>query len=82
MKKTILLSALIFLTTLTFAQCPNYVLSENQNWMQQTKVVSQDTTRNTSQVSLTVYIEVENTPLGLFQTKCDTVYELNTVDYT
>lgn len=63
------------------AQCPNYVLSDNQDWEQQTKWFNQDSLNNQSQINLSVFIEVENSPLGLFQTKCDSVFTIPTLDW-
>lgn len=65
----------------TSAQCPNYVLSENQDWEQQTKWFGQDSLNKQSQINLSVFIEVENSPLGLFQTKCDSIFVIPTLDW-
>jgi hypothetical protein len=82
MKKLFFIAVLSLASMAADAQCPNYVLSENQDWEQNIKWFEQDSLNNTSKINLSIYVEVENSPLGLFQTKCDSVFEIQTVNWT
>ena len=80
MKKIAYIAALIFASVAADAQCPNYVLSENQNWEQNIQLLSYDSLNNTSNVKVSTFIEVENSPLGIFQTQCDSIFTFPTIN--
>lgn len=80
MKKLITLFSILLLATVAQAQCPNYVLSENQNWEQNVQLLSYDSLNTSSVVKVSTFIEVENSPLGVFQTNCDSVFVFPTIN--